>query len=208
MASNFPKSSVGSSIFSEGRSSIGIKSSSSAPDKILLSSSITGSAFFCGCGFTTTFFSSAGLLAFVFFSGACAGTAFSITSGAFSVTTLSSVTLGVAGVAVFTLSTSFCSAASAFLRGRPTLRLGAAVFSALTLFALSSFLEGCCGLAGAASLAFSASPSLVAETTLLSFLAGATRERFFFCSSLRSSLSLSAATFFVAPAIACSSSIL
>lgn len=207
---------MGSSIFSEGRSSIGIKSSSSAPDKILLSSSITGSAFFCGCGFTTTFFSSAGLLAFVFFSGACAGTAFSITSGAFSVTTLSSVTLGVAGVAVFTLSTSFCSAASAFLRGRPTLRLGAAVFSALTstagvsfsLFALSSFLEGCCGLAGAASLAFSASPSLVAETTLLSFLAGATRERFFFCSSLRSSLSLSAATFFVAPAIACSSSIL
>ena len=204
---------MGSSIFSEGRSSIGIKSSSSAPDKILLSSSITGSAFFCGCGFTTTFFSSAGLLAFVFFSGACAGTAFSITSGAFSVTTLSSVTLG---VAVFTLSTSFCSAASAFLRGRPTLRLGAAVFSALTstagvsfsLFALSSFLEGCCGLAGAASLAFSASPSLVAETTLLSFLAGATRERFFFCSSLRSSLSLSAATFFVAPAIACSSSIL
>ena len=156
-------------------------------------------------------------MAFVFFSGACAGTAFSITSGAFSVTTLSSVTLGVAGVAVFTLSTSFCSAASAFLRGRPTLRLGAAVFSALTstagvsfsLFALSSFLEGCCGLAGAASLAFSASPSLVAETTLLSFLAGATRERFFFCSSfLRSSFSLSAATFFVAPTMACSSSIL
>ena len=40
-------------------------------------------------------------------------------------------------------------------------------------------------------------------------IVGATRERFFFCSSfLRSSFSLSAATFFVAPTMACSSSIL
>ena len=48
-----------------------------------------------------------------------------------------------------------------------------------------------------------------AENTLFSFLVGATRERFFFCSSfLRASFSLSAATFFVAPTMACSSSIL
>ena len=55
---------------------------------------------------------------------------------------------------------------------------------------------------------FSSPMAFSGGITLLSFLAGATRERFFFCSSLRSSLSLSAATFFVAPAIACSSSIL
>jgi len=85
-----PKSSVGSSIFSEGRSSIGIKSSSSTLDKILLSSSITGAAFFCGL--SITFFSATGLfgsaaglfvsaagLLFAFFSavGCCAGAAFS-----------------------------------------------------------------------------------------------------------------------------------
>ena len=70
-----------------------------------------------------------------------------------------------------------------------------------------SSLGVCCAFAVAASFVFVTSPVFVAETTLSSFLAGVTRERFFF-SSLRSSLSLSAATFLVAPTIACSSSIL
>ena len=195
----------------------------------MLSSSITGAAFFCGL--SITFFSATGLfgsaaglfvsaagLLFAFFSavGCCAGAAFSFVSVVFSATTgLVSTTLGAAGV---TFSTSFFSSASALLRGRPTLRLGAVVaFSALasttgasfSLFVLSSFLEGCGAFTGVASFVLLTSPLFGVETTLSSFLVGATRERFFFCSSfLRSSLSLSAATFLVAPTIACSSSIL
>ena len=211
-----------------------MKSSSSALDRILLSSSITGAAFFCG--FAIIFFSAAGLLAsaaglfasttglfvsvtglfsFSFFSaGRCTGAAFFTVSVGFSATTagFASASLVASGLA---FSTSFFSAASAPLRGRPTLRLGAAVFSALastagvsfSLFALTS-LEGCCVLAGAASLFFATSPLFVAETALSSFLAGVTRGERFFLSSLRSSLSLSAATFLVAPTMACSSSIL
>ena len=79
----------------------------------------------------------------------------------------------------------FFSVVSAFLRGRPTLRLGAAAFSALASTAGVSFslfvpasLEGC-ALAGVVSLAFVISPPLVAEAALSSFLAGVTRgERF------------------------------
>ena len=215
--------------FAEGRSSIGIKSSSSTLDKILLSSSITSAVFFCGL--SIFFFSATGLLGsaaglfisatgllFAFFSavGCCTGAVFSVVSVVFSATTDPVSTA--LGAASFAFSTSFFSSASAFLRGRPTLRLGAVVaFSdlasttgaSLSLFVLSSFLEGCCAFTGMASLVLVTSPFFVAETTLSSFLAGATRKRFFFCSSfLRSSLSLSAATFLVAPTIACSSSIL
>ena len=202
----------------------------------MLSSSITGAAFFCGL--SITFFSTTGLLGsaaglfvsatglfasaaglfFAFFSAVCCctGAGFSVAPVAFSATTgLGSTTLGAAG---FAFSTSFFSSASELLRGRPTLRLGVAVFSALastttvsfSLFVLSSFLEGCgAAFTGAVSFVLLASSLFVAETTLSSFLVGATRERFFFCSSfLRSSFSLSAATFFVAPTMACSSSIL
>ena len=200
-----------------------MKSSSSAPVRILLASSITGSAFFCGLAttfFSTVFsaaglsFSTVGLLGFSFFSadGCCAGAVFSVVSGVFSATTGFASTLLEA--TCFVSSTSFLSVVSEFLRGRPTLRLGVTAFSALvstagvsfSLFVVSS-LGVCCAFAVAASFVFVTSPVFVAETTLSSFLAGVTRERFFF-SSLRSSLSLSAATFLVAPTIACSSSIL
>ena len=149
VASNLPKSSVGSSIFSEGRSSIGIKSSSSSLDKMVLSSSITGADFFCGLAITG-FSATAGLFSFTFFSVSCVGVAFSAAGATtvFSATAFSSVgfTIG------FAFSTSLFSAFSAILaslRGRPTLRLGAA-FSAfgsatgasLALLAASSL--GCC----------------------------------------------------------------
>lgn len=55
--SNLPKSSVGNSTFSEGRSSIGIKSSSALSDKILLSSSITAGALGLIMGFEIGFVS-------------------------------------------------------------------------------------------------------------------------------------------------------
>ena len=200
-------------------------------DKILLSSSIAGAAFFCG--FAIAFFSegllastadllvsavellvsTTGLLGFSFFSAGCdTGAAFCVASVGFSAATgFASIALVTTGLA---FSTSFFSVVSEFLRGRPTLRFGAA-FSFLasmagvsfSLFVFSS-LEGCCVFTGVASLVFATSPPLAAETALSSFLAGVTRGERFFLSSLRSSLSLSAATFLVAPTIACSSSIL
>ena len=148
VASNLPKSSVGSSIFSEGRSSIGIKSSSSSLDRILLSSSITGADFFCGLAITG-FSAIAGLFSFTFFSVSCTGAAFSAgATTVFSATAFSSVAFTIG----FAFSTSLLSAFSvvlASLRGRPTLRFGAA-FSAfgsaagasLALLAASSL--GCC----------------------------------------------------------------
>lgn len=134
--------------FSEGRSSIGIKSSSSSLDRILLSSSITGADFFCGLAITG-FSAIAGLFSFTFFSVSCTGAAFSAgATTVFSATAFSSVAFTIG----FAFSTSLLSAFSvvlASLRGRPTLRFGAA-FSAfgsaagasLALLAASSL--GCC----------------------------------------------------------------
>ena len=97
--------------------------------------------------------------------------------------------------ASFSLVTTSLFAASLFITSLTT----------VSSFTISSF---DCGLAtGAVSLFLVPSPSFVADITLFSFFTGVTRERFFL-SSLRSSLSLSAATFLVAPTIACSSSIL
>ena len=110
------------------------------------------------------------------------------------------------------------------LRGRPGLRFGVAAgvagadsgddaevaaAAAVTGSLAGSAALGCLGVEGASSVFdFVRSPFLFAVKTLsaLSFLT-VTRERFCF-SPLRSSFSLSAATFLVAPAIACSSSIL
>ena len=100
---------------------------------------------------------------------------------------------------------------TAFLRGRPTFFFGGA--TAFSVAGTTSAFTGSaslgCALAAGTGTAVSVlviSPFLVAENTLFSFFI-ATRERFFL-SSLRSSFNLSAATFLVAPAIACSSRIL
>ena len=112
------------------------------------------------------------------------------------------------------LGVSAAGAASCFtLRGRPGLRLGTSVSAAGvaatvgSLAASAACTEAC--TAGASSVfPFVSSPFLLAVNTLsaASFLT-VTRERFCL-SPLRSSFNLSAATFLVAPAMACSSSIL
>ena len=98
------------------------------------------------------------------------------------------------------------------MRGRPTFFFGAAAGVSVAGVAVSCFTiaASCaCALvagAGAVVSALVISPFLVAENTLFSFFT-ATRDRFFL-SSFLSSFNLSAATFLVAPAIACSSRIL
>ena len=112
------------------------------------------------------------------------------------------------------LGASATGAASCFtLRGRPGLRLGASASAAGAVatagsLAASAACTGVCTAGVSSALPFVRSPFLLAVNTLSapSFLT-VTRERFCL-SPLRSSFNLSAATFLVAPAIACSSSIL
>ena len=186
VASNLPISSEGSSIFSVGRSSMGMKSLSA----------LTGSGI-SSLGSVTS------VLA-VFSSSAT--TALGVSSSLF--------TDGSA-----TVSFSFFSAFSAVffpsalvLRGRPGLRLVDSVVSSV------SFVLSTVGWAGTTAvfsmvgasfgLGLLSSPFLSAENTLstLSFLT-VTRD-LFWRSFLRSSFCLSAATFLVAPTMACSSRIL
>ena len=193
--SNLPNNSVGNSTFSEGRSSMGIKSSSPPSVSILLSSSITAGALGLIMGFTTVS------------------------------VTFSSIGFSSAGISIISVVVALTGCSSlflfsrTFLRGRPTFFFGAdgafASGSGVSVFFSGSasfcMVSGEAGAAWATGLgdsvsAFVNSPFCLAENTLSSFFAG-TRERFFL-SSLRSSFSLSAATFFVAPAMACSSRIL
>ena len=112
------------------------------------------------------------------------------------------------------LDTSVTGAASCFtLRGRPGLRLGASVSvagveEAAVSLAVSTVCAEACVAGVSPVFPFVSSPFLLAVNTLSvpSFLT-VTRERFCL-SPLRSSFNLSAATFLVAPAIACSSRIL
>ena len=162
-------SSDGSSIFSVGKSSMGIKSSS-ASGKTGLSSGV-------GWGAATTFLGSA-------FFGSVVSTLVS-----------AGTVLGV----------SAAGAASCFtLRGRPGLRLGTSVSAAGVAATVGSLAASAACTAGASSVfPFVSSPFLLAVNTLsaASFLT-VTRERFCL-SPLRSSFNLSAATFLVAPAMAC-----
>ena len=164
VASNLPINSVGSSTFSVGRSSMGIKS---------LTFSVRG----VGRG--------SWLLASAFSSGLLSATG----SAGFSAW----VSWGDLGAA---------SAASCFtLRGRPGLRF--CVVAGVSSVLFSSLFSGCawdCVSWGALLLLG------VSALGVLVFLE-AVRARFCF-STLRSSFSLSAAIFLVAPAMACSSSIL
>ena len=198
VASNLPRSSEGSSTFSVGRSSIGMKSSSGS-DRIGLSS-------------TTTFLITLGASVSKFNSGsAFLGSSFFATGtgagmGAFSSTLalrgrpgLRFVELGVSafsGASVAVTATSFSVTGA----------LGASVTGAFTASA-----TGCTLAAATEASAFALvrSPFLLAVKTLsvLSFFT-VTRVRFCCLSTLRSSFSFSAATFLVAPAMACSSSIL
>ena len=191
VASNLPSSSEGSSIFSVGRSSMGMKSSSGS-DKIGLSS-------------ITTFLTTLGASVSKFNSGsAFLGSSFFATGIGAGMGAFSSVLV---------------------LRGRPGLRFGVAssafsgadavvttasgAFSATGAFVASA--TGCTLAVATVVSAFALvrSPFLLAVKTLsvLSFFT-VTRVRFCCLSTLRSSFSFSAATFLVAPAMACSSSIL
>ena len=179
VASNLPISSDGSSTFSVGRSSMGIKSLSALAGRGV-SSCLGAVSAWAG------FFSSAAVVA-----GEAVFSFFFVSAS------------GVASLAFFSSVLT--------LRGRPGLRFTVPVLSSVAAFSVvgwAATAEGALMVGASFGLGLLSSPFVSAENTLstLSFLT-VTRD-LFWRSFLRSSFCFSAATFFVAPTMACSSRIL
>ena len=183
VASNFPSNSVGSSIFSEGRSSIGMKSS------VSLSKSNSGRI--------TSF--SFGVLVAETFWGVVLLVSSAVVAGCSSV--LAAVLFFVPGLRPLFFGSDFSTASVTVFSW-----MGWAVSTVETAsFSASSAM--CAAVVGVAASSFCAL-SLVAVYTLSPSFLTLIRDLFLGWFSLRSSFTLAAATFLVAPTIACSSRIL